>query len=115
MNKLIIVLAFFSSLGAFARLLTLEDASISKLSDETYYIEKNGSYCAEVRQVISILNEEGRDNFGTLSFEYSPETSLVKEISAKTVNKLSETIVTKDQISDKPLAASNSGFDSECR
>jgi|GEM_PF-5471815 len=115
MTRLLTILIAFCSSNVFARLATLEEAPILKLEDETFYIEKDGSYRHEVKNTIKILNERGRAQVATQSFDYSPEISSVKVVAAKTVNSFGETLVTNDQISDKPIAADHSAFDSRNR
>lgn len=114
MGKLLFLFCLFAS-ESFARIANVSEAPVSILGTETYTIEKDGSYHLETRTILTIQNEQGRKDFGSLFFNYSPTISRVKNIKGKTLNKKVETLVSEEQISDKPLAVDNTVFDHQHR
>ena len=93
----------------------LEEAPIKFLSKSTYEIKKDGTFKSETQETIYIENEQGRLQFGTIPFDYSPSVSTIKVLEAKTITNKIETTLTEDQISDKPLASDNTMFDNKNR
>lgn len=115
MKKILLLSALVLTGQSYARMSTLTDAPISVLDSITYEVEKDGSSHFSIHEKVKVLNEQGRSEFGTLHFDYSPEIAKVKNLKAKTINKDGETGVRKDQISDKAIAVDNTMFDSKHR
>lgn len=114
-SQLFIVTSFILSTSfspAISRWATKEEAPIEYLffKKEVNY-KKNGHSSVKNKFKIKILNELGREQFGTLTFYYTHGLDNFKTPKVTVINNEKEIIITPDKIEDKPLASDVSGFD----
>lgn len=111
--------AFFSMLILFllanpcdARWLNGADADVAYESEITKIVVKaNGQATIDSHVQIKILNENGRNSWGTLRFNYSPKNTRMKVLGAETRNPTSTFKVGDNDIVDTAIQATENGFD----
>ena len=108
----VLILSIIFSFSASARYANQNDAQIEvNLSNLEISVEKSGKYTSVVEKEITILNEAGRNNYGSQTLYFTKATSDLEIIEAKSFNDGAWNVVTKESMEIKPLASSEKGFD----
>ncbi len=116
MRTLNIVISFLLALTfstkANARYSTYDEAPIEiEFSNSEIEIQKNGKYTNIVEEQTIILNEIGRENYGSQTLIFTKDISDIEIIEAKTILNGTEFKIDPKNIEIKPLASSEKGFD----
>jgi hypothetical protein len=117
MNKsycILISLILLVSQSAWSRWATLENdgAPATVHFRDVLTIERDGSYRADLSEDFTILTEQGRDAFKTMSYSYDVSTTTLESVEAKTIRGVDEFPVSPDKMSNKPKGDMLSAFTS---
>jgi predicted transglutaminase-like cysteine proteinase len=97
---------------SFARFATPEEAPVEyEFFNRNINVASDGTSEEIIEKQVSILNEEGRDYFGTQRLTYNGDTQKIEILEAKTILNGKEYKVNKNSIEIKPLASDVKGFD----
>lgn len=107
-----VILLFWTLHNSQARYATKEEAPAEiEFQNITVEIEKDGKLKTINEVQLHILNEIGREKFGTSTFHFTDGISEIKILEAKTIDNGIEYLVPAENIEIKPLASSEKGFD----
>ncbi|MDF2964905.1 MAG: hypothetical protein K0Q51_293 [Rickettsiaceae bacterium] len=109
----LIIISFILAISpAYARLATFEEAPVEfEVFNRHINVQANGQAEEIIEQQVSILNEQGRENYGTQTLYFNGDTDKIEVIEAKTIFEGREYKIEKDMIETKPLASAVQGFD----
>jgi transglutaminase-like putative cysteine protease len=109
----VLILSFLVINSVFARFATKEDSCIEyEIFNRDVTVSADGTYEEIVEQQIALLNERGRDYYGTYAEYYNKNAEKFKIIEAYTIFNGKKIPVLSKMIEDKPVANSMQGFDS---
>lgn len=109
----IFILSFLVIHSVFARFATKDDCDIEyEFYNRDIDIKIDGLYEEVIEQQIKLLNERGRDSYGTFSFTYNHDTMKLQILEAYTILNGKKIKVSKKMIEDKPYGPKLIGFDS---
>lgn len=111
----LLAIIFIVAETCFARWAKPDEAHYTSFFEYTYVIDQDGSFNEDILTVHTILTSEAREYLKNLYFLYSADTTKNLKVSAKTVFGNTEYPIRAQDISDKPLADDNSGFDNNNR
>ncbi|MEO0348391.1 MAG: DUF3857 domain-containing protein, partial [Pseudomonadota bacterium] len=98
---------------ASARQATFDDAIATfNFNNETVDVQQDGTASITTEQQLEILNENGRDKFGSIAKYYNSDTQNFTLLEAFTILNGVKTSVAKSMIEDKPHGYQLNGFDS---
>ncbi len=111
-KQFIFFLLLISSFSVSARYATYEEAPVEvNLNNVTIDVKKSGKYSEVHEKEITILNEVGRQKYGSQTLYFMKDITEIVDIEAKTIYEGKEYPVDKSHIEIKPLASSEHGFD----
>jgi hypothetical protein len=109
----VLILSFLVINSTSARFATKEDAYVEyEVFNRDVTVNADGTYEEVVEQQIALLNERGRDYYGTQAEYYNKDADKFKIIEAYTIFNGKKIPVPSKMIEDKPIADSMQGFDS---
>ncbi len=111
--RLIVLTATITiSSQSHARYSTYAEAPVEvNTNNITIDVKKSGKIFSTHEKEITILNEIGRQNYGSQTLYFIKNISEIVDIEAKTIYEDKEYVVEKKHIEIKPLASSENGFD----
>jgi hypothetical protein len=94
-----------------ARFANIEEATVEVIHNLEINVFEDGTSEEIVEQDIKVLNEAGREGYGTQYIIYNGDTEKVEILEAKTILNGKEFKVEKEALEVKPLASAIQGFD----
>ena len=110
-KALLLVLILLCSMSSSARFAKHSEASAEVKYNIVLDVEKDGKTTEIFEKYTKILNEKGREKYGSTLLFFTKESSDLEIIEAKVVTNGVTYKVSKENIEIKPLASSPEGFD----